>query len=297
MKVALAQINPTVGDFSGNAAKMLDAARRAAALGAELAVFPEMSIMGYPPRDLVEHAGFVAAGLEALDRLARELPLPAVVGFVARNETGEGKPLHNSAAFIRDGRIASVHHKSLLPTYDVFDEDRYFEPGRRPHVAAFGGRALGITICEDCWRIQSSLRARYRFDPLPVLLREGAQVILNLSASPFTLGKQEVRRKLLADQARRLKLPIVYVNQVGGNDELVFDGGSMVLNARGELVALAKQFEEDLLVVDLDALPAAIAMPSEQPRRGRVPRAGARHARLPSQMRVPVGGARAERRD
>ncbi|MGD1001638.1 MAG: NAD+ synthase [Candidatus Brocadiia bacterium] len=265
MKVALAQINPTVGDFSGNAAKILDAARRAAALGAELAVFPEMSIMGYPPRDLVEHAGFVAGGLDALDRLARELPLPAVVGFVARNETGEGKPLHNSAALIRDGRVVSVHHKSLLPTYDVFDEDRYFEPGRQPHVAPFGGRALGITICEDCWRIESSLRARYHFDPVPVLLREGAQVILNLSASPFTLGKQEVRRKLLADQARRLKLPIVYVNQVGGNDELVFDGGSMVVNARGELVALAKQFEEDLLVVDLDALPAAIAMPPEQP--------------------------------
>ncbi len=265
MKVALAQINPTVGDFSGNAAKMLDSARRAAALGAELAVFPEMSIMGYPPRDLVEHSGFVAGGLDALDRLARELPLPAVVGFVARNETGQGKPLHNSAALIRDGRVASVHHKSLLPTYDVFDEERYFEPGRQPHTAPLGGRTLGITICEDCWRIESSLRARYHFDPIPVLLREGAQVILNLSASPFTLGKQEVRRNLLADQARRLKLPIVYVNQVGGNDELVFDGGSMVVNAAGELVALAKQFEEDLIVVDLDALPAAIPMPPEQP--------------------------------
>ena len=167
MKVALAQINPTVGDFSGNAAKILDAARRAAALGAELAVFPEMSIMGYPPRDLVEHAGFVAGGLEALDRLARELPLPAVVGFVARNETGEGKPLHNSAALIRDGRVVSVHHKSLLPTYDVFDEDRYFEPGRRPHVAPLGGRALGITICEDCWRIESSLRAQVSLRPGP----------------------------------------------------------------------------------------------------------------------------------
>jgi len=263
MKVALAQINPTVGDFDGNAAKIKEAARRAVAQGADLAVFPEMSLMGYPPRDLVEHAGFVERCLEALDRLARELPLPAIVGFVSRNERREGKPLHNSAAFIQAGRVVSVHHKSLLPTYDVFDEDRYFEPGPAPRAAQFDGRKLGVTICEDLWRPESSLHARYHFDPIPALTGQGAQVIINLSASPFTLGKMEVRRRLLSDHARRLGLPVIYVNQVGGNDELVFDGGSMVMDERGELVAAARQFEEDLLVVDLEALPSPIPQPSE----------------------------------
>jgi NAD+ synthase (glutamine-hydrolysing) len=209
----------------------------------------------------VEQVRFVARGLEALEKLAKELPLPSIVGFVARNESGEGKPLHNSAAFIRDGRIASVHHKSLLPTYDVFDEDRYFEPGPKPAAARFGDRVLAVTICEDCWRPEGGPRPRYRFDPLPALMKEGPQALINLSASPFTLEKMDVRRRLISHHARKYSMPAVYVNQVGGNDELVFDGGSMVFNSRGELVAQAKQFEEDLLVVDLDALPGPISPP------------------------------------
>jgi len=255
MKIALAQINPTVGDFDGNSRKILEFASRAAGLGASLAVFPEMSLWGYPPRDLVEQPAVVSRGLDALERLARGLTLPALVGFVARNETGKGKPLHNSAAFIRDGRVASAHHKSLLPTYDVFDEDRYFEPGPDTVLAEFEGKRLGITICEDLWRAQSSLRFRYRFDPVPALAEKGADVVMNLSASPFTLDKMDVRRRLLTGRAREFGLPIVYVNQVGGNDDLVFDGGSMVVDSAGNIVAQAGRFAEDLLIVALDSLP------------------------------------------
>ncbi len=262
MKIALAQINPTVGDFQGNSEKILSFAEQARAQGAELALFPELCLMGYPPRDLLDHPEFVRRGLEALEALAKSLPLPALVGFVARNESGQGKPLHNSAAFIRDGKVQSVHHKSLLPTYDVFDEDRYFEPGAKPQVALFRNRKLAVTICEDVWRPGLGPHPRYRFDPVAMLTLQGAQAILNLSASPFTLEKAAQRHELLAGLARKYRMPLVYVNQVGGNDELIFDGASVVFNARGELVAMGRPFNEDLLVVDLDALPApVIAMP------------------------------------
>ena len=263
MKIALGQINPTIGDFEGNSRKILDAAEHAKSKGADLAVFPELAIMGYPPRDLVEQESFVAAGLKALETVAKKVPLPALVGFVARNETGTGKGLYNAAALLAGGRVVSEHHKSLLPTYDVFDEDRHFEPGREPEIARLGGKTLGVTICEDLWRSVEGLSFRYDFDPLPALVQKGAEVIINLSASPFTLGKMGIRRHLLTGHARKFSLPLVYVNQVGGNDELVFDGGSMVANAKGEVVAQAKQFEEDLIVVDLDALPAPIAIPEE----------------------------------
>ena len=261
MKIALAQINPTVGDFSGNARKIAESAARARRMGAELAVFPELAIMGYPPRDLVEHDGFVNAGLEEIRRLAQSIELPSVVGFVARNETGRGKPLHNSAALLSEGRIASVHHKSLLPTYDVFDEDRYFEPGAEPRVTEFNGWKLGVTVCEDMWRAADGLTFRYHADPVAALAGQGAQVFINLSASPFTLGKVETRRRLLQQIAQERKTPLVYVNQVGGNDELVFDGGSMVVDSHGEVAAQAGQFVEDLLVVDLAALPGPVRTP------------------------------------
>jgi len=263
VRIALAQINPTVGDFAGNARKVLESARRAAALGADLAVFPELALMGYPPRDLVEHAAFVEAGIRALEQVAREAAIPAVVGFVARNESGSGKRLHNSAALVAGGKVVSVHHKALLPTYDAFDEDRYFEPGAEPRVSRLGETVLGITICEDLWRREADLRARYRSDPVAALAEQGARILLNLSASPFTLGKTEVRLRLLSAHGRRHSIPIVYVNQVGGNDELVFDGASMVVNARGELVVRAKAFQEDLLVVDTERLPPAMSLPVE----------------------------------
>ena len=258
MRIALAQINPIVGDFTGNARKIRDAAVRAASMGANLAVFSEMALMGYPPRDLVEHEGIVRRELEVLDRLAADLPLPCILGFAGRNDSGRGRPLRNSAAVIADGRIASVHHKSLLPTYDVFDEDRYFEPGDAPAPATVAGRKLAVTICEDLWRREGELRFRYRTDPLPALAKAGAEIVVNLSASPFTLDKMQTRRRLLADRAGEFGLPVVYVNQVGGNDELVFDGGSMVVNASGDVVIQAKRFEEDLVVADTDRLPSPL---------------------------------------
>jgi len=259
MKVALCQINPRVGDFAGNARKVFDMGEAARRRGAEIAIFPELALMGYPPRDLVEHPRFVEACIRSLNDLARRMAVPAIVGFVARNESGEGKPLHNSAALICGGRIASVHHKSLLPAYDVFDEERYFEPGRMPVRATACGWRLAVTICEDIWRSVEGLRVRYRFDPLAVLMQAGADVIVNLSASPFTLGKMQARRDLLRGLAKQYRTPLIYVNQVGGNDELVFDGGSMVISASGEVVAQARSFEEDLLVVDLASLPQPIS--------------------------------------
>ena len=265
MKIALCQINPTIGDFDGNAEKILAASRRAESLAADLAVFPELAIMGYPPRDLVEQASFVDRNIEALEALAKKAPLPLLVGFVARNKTGKGKPLYNSAALLEGGRVASQFHKSLLPTYDVFDEGRYFEPGAEPQVVEQAGKVLGVTICEDLWRSVGGTSSRYHSDPLPALIEKGAEVIVNLSASPFTLGKIDVRRRLLAEHARKFRVPLIYVNQVGGNDELVFDGGSMVVNADGEVVAQAKRFEEDLIVVDLDALPAPVDVVEEHP--------------------------------
>jgi len=265
MKVALAQINPTVGDFAGNARKILEAARRASERGAELVVFPELAVTGYPPRDLLEHPAFVEAGLRALEDVATRLGIPALVGFVARNESGKGKPLHNSAALLCDGRIASVHHKSLLPTYDVFDEERYFEPGRFPAPAAACGARLAVTICEDLWRPAEGLRFRYHFDPVPVVMQSGADAIVNLSASPFTLGKSKARREILSGVAKRYGAPLIYVNQVGGNDELVFDGGSMILSSSGDVVAQARSFEEELVVADLAALPGALSECPESP--------------------------------
>jgi NAD+ synthase (glutamine-hydrolysing) len=258
MKIALAQINPTVGDFDGNAALIRDAAARAKKMGADLAVFPELSLMAYPPRDLVEHRGFVERGLKALEKLAAEIELPSLVGFVSRNESGKGRPLHNSAAFLNNGRIESVTHKMLLPTYDVFDEDRYFEPGPKPTPIVVNGRKLAVTICEDLWRSEGDLAFRYPDDPVEAQVSQGAEAILNLSASPFTQGKGKVRRNLIRRLAQNFAMPLIYVNQVGGNDELVFDGGSMVVDGHGNLVLQAKTFGEDLVVVDLDNLPAPL---------------------------------------
>ena len=264
MKIALAQINPTIGDFDGNVNKILAMAAQAGREGADLAVFPELAVMGYPPRDLVEVESFVEHGLRALDAVRKRAALPVLTGFVARNRTGSGKRVMNAAALIADGEIRSQHAKTLLPTYDVFDEDRYFEPAAARRVAEFGGQRLGITICEDVWRNVPDLRFRYPSDPVAELASQGATVLLNLSASPYSIGKEDARRKLLSDLAARHGLPVVYVNQVGGNDELIFDGGSMVLNAQGELVARAKQFEEALLIVDLDDLPEPTPPPETE---------------------------------
>ena len=230
MKIALAQINPKIGDFDGNARLILEAAARAREMGAEVAVFPELAMMGYPPRDLVDQAGFVEAGLEALAKLAKKIALPALVGFVSRNETGKGRPLRNSAAMLCDGRINSVHHKTLLPTYDVFDEDRYFEPGPKPDVATSRERAanIAVTICEDhVAQSEGDLGL-----PLSRLIRsrphwcsQGARGNSQPLGIPLYPGQgkdsvEPVRRNLIRRLAQNFAMPLVYVNQVGGNDEL-----------------------------------------------------------------------------
>ncbi len=264
MRICLAQINPKIADLKGNTEKILAAARQAAEKGAELVVFPEMAITGYPPRDLLELHEFVDGNIEALEQIARGIgSIAAIVGFVSRNEGG-GRPLRNSAAVIAGGEVVSVHHKSLLPTYDVFDEDRYFEPADSVEIAKLLDSEMGITICEDAWALHEAWPgSRYRRDPVEDLAAAGANFLVNISASPYSLGKKDIRRQLMADHARRHRLPILYINQVGGNDELIFDGASMVFNSDGELVARAREFEEDLLMVDLDNLPQPVQLPEE----------------------------------
>ena len=257
MKIALAQINPTVGALKRNARRILDFAQRAADGGAHVVVFPELAVTGYPPSDLLLDDSFVARSIASLRRIAGRLTdIKAVVGCLDRNEARGERPLFNAAAYISDGRVVSLHHKSLLPTYDVFDEDRYFQPAHQTAPATCDGTKLGISICEDAWNSQRFWpQRRYSVDPIQQLAASGAQVLINLSASPYEFGKKRLRLDMLGEHARRHHLPLVCVNQVGGNDELVFDGNSAVFAPDGSPAALAAQFEEDLLVVDLDELP------------------------------------------
>ena len=271
MKIAIAQINPLVGDLSGNGDKIVDGIRQAARADAELVVFPELSIIGYPPKDFLLKPAFIKDNLAVLDRIAAACTdVAALVGFARPSGQGRGRTLRNSAALCQHGRVLSIHHKSLLPTYDVFDEHRYFEPGPDVALATLmrdGAPAmLGVSICEDLWNVEEVLGRRlYHADPIAQLAESGAEVLINMSASPFTVGKHALRRDLFATQARKVGLPLVFVNQVGGNDELIFDGASMVIDAKGGVIAQAKAFEEDLLLVDLDAPPSS--SPSSYPDR------------------------------
>ncbi|MDB5295772.1 MAG: synthetase [Phycisphaerales bacterium] len=262
MRIALCQINPTVGDLAGNAAKHVDFIARAKAAGAELAVFPELSLLGYPPKDLLLKRSFVDENLRAVERLAAGVTgIDVIVGYAERNPNPVGRPLHNAVALLRDGRVASRHLKTLLPTYDVFDESRYFEPGAKDEhenlvpVTAAGGRrhVVGMSVCEDLWNDEQLIARRlYHENPIGDLMSAGAELLVNASASPFVVGKHAFRLELIAAQARRFGKPIVYVNQVGGNDELVFDGNSVVIDGSGRVVGHAKGFVEDLLVVDVE---------------------------------------------
>lgn len=258
MKIALAQLNTTVGDIAGNEARILDAYRRGAAAGVELVACPELCVTGYPPRDLLLKKSFVAQSLAALERLIAATESTALlVGFVGQNEARPGREVTNSAALLQGGRVLAVRTKTLLPTYDVFDEDRYFEPATENKPVGFGTRSLGLTICEDIWNDDDFWpERRYRANPPADLAAAGAAVIFNLSASPWTLGKTRTRFGMLRSLALKLRRPVVFCNQVGGNDELVFDGGSLVFNAAGELIAQARLFEEDLVIVDVDTAPA-----------------------------------------
>ena len=252
MKVALAQVNPLVGDVAGNTAKMADCIDRAADAGADLVVFPELSVVGYPPRDLLRKEQFVADSEAAVETLAGHCKTVAsLVGFVRANPRSPGRPLENAAALLAGGEVRQVHVKTLLPTYDVFDETRYFQPGDGSGVVELGGVRLGLSICEDLWDAESLGRELYGDDPVGRLADAGASVIINMAASPFEMHKARRREELFARQASRSGCPIVYVNQVGGNDELIFDGGSCVVAPDGNVIGRAKAFDEDLLIVDL----------------------------------------------
>ena len=254
MKIGFAQINPTVGDLQGNFEKIAAAYQRLAAAGAELVITPELAITGYPPQDLVFKSRFVPQNLEMLARLHALVRNAALlVGFVDRNE-GRGKPFHNAAALLERGRPLRKTHKSLLPTYDVFDEDRYFEPECKVAPLLVGNRKIGVTICEDIWTERYLTRPYYDLEPVRELAEQGSELIVNLSASPFNLGKPAVRREMVTALAQTYRCPICYCNAVGGNDQLVFDGNSFVVNRAGALIAQFPPFREAEGVVDTEAL-------------------------------------------
>jgi len=240
-----------VGDFEGNRTRILELARQAKSGGADVAVFSELSLCGYPPQDLIERPSFAVRNQTELARLAHDISLPSVVGFVGKAQDDTGKPVANSAALIGNGKILFEQCKMLLPTYDVFDETRYFQPANVQHVFPFGSESLGITICEDSWNDKSFWPERlYDRDPVAELVAKGSTLILNISSSPYTLGKRGLRHDMLRAVALDRGVPVVYVNQVGGNDSLIFDGSSVAFTADGRIAALAKSFEDDLVFFD-----------------------------------------------
>lgn len=258
MKIAIAQINPIIGDLKGNADKILHAAQKAATANARLLLTPELSLCGYPPRDLLLNPSFVESTHTSLQKLAAEIPpnIAILVGTVTENTNAAsngGKTLFNSIALLEAGNIQKVFHKRLLPTYDVFDEHRYFEPGLQANYFTLDGLSIGVTICEDLWNDEEFWGKRhYKINPWADLSILGVDLVVNLSASPYTLGKQGFRETMLKHSAQRFELPIIYVNQVGGNDDLIFDGRSFALNRQGEVTCRARGFGTDLVVVEFN---------------------------------------------
>ncbi len=258
MKIALAQINPTVGDFDGNARKILDFTANAEQGGAGLVVFPELAVCGYPPADLLEKPAFVARAGQIIEEIAARTAdgkIAIICGYVTPAHRGTGKHVMNSAALLRNGRVEFVQSKMLLPFYDVFDEQRYFASAQHQRLVGIAGEQVALTICEDAWNDKSFWENRlYNVDPVEELMRAGGSLVLNISASPYWHGKLKTRREMLSAIARHHCKPVIMVNQVGGNDSLVFDGSSLALGRNGEVIAQAKSFEEDLVFVDSESL-------------------------------------------
>jgi len=255
LKIGILQLNSTVGDFTANRQKLLAGYEKACALGAEFILAPELFLCGYPPRDLLLRDDFIETNLTVLNETAGQIgAVPLCVGFVDKNSERPGRALCNSAAVLQNGKIIWRTHKCLLPTYDVFDEDRYFEPMKIVAPFEFKGRKLGITICEDIWNDEDFWPERiYRRDPVKELISQGAEAIINISASPWHDGKEKMRLEMLRRVARDERVPLAYVNLAGANDELIFDGNSAVLNRKGEPLAVGKPFAEEIFVADLDA--------------------------------------------
>jgi len=256
VKIALGQINPTIGDFTGNSRKIIEFSRRALERGAQMVLFPELAVCGYPPRDLLEKPAFVERNQQVVQEIAQAVPgITIVCGFVSPAKVETGKSVMNSAAVLRDGAVQFVQSKMLLPTYDVFDELRYFDPAKAQKLFPACGKQFAVTICEDAWNDKHFWHRRlYSVDPVDELLHAGGNFVINISASPFHLGKRELRRQMLATIARDNKVPVLFVNQVGGNDSLIFDGSSMVIAPDGRIVNQAKSFEEDLVIFDSDTM-------------------------------------------
>jgi len=253
MKIALAQFNPTVGDFAGNSARILSLAAQAQQRGAEIAVFSELCLCGYLPQDLLERPAFIDRNHKELKELAAKIALPSIVGYAGRvkNGNGTGKHIANKAALICGGRVVFEQSKMLLPTYDVFDESRYFQPAEQQFVYGFGGEQLGITICEDVWNDKNFwANCRYDRDPVTEIIGQGTTVLVNISASPYTIDKRSLRFEMLRSIAMNHRRPVIYVNQVGGDDSLIFDGASMAVTADGRVGAQALAFQEDLVLFD-----------------------------------------------
>lgn len=252
MKIALAQINTIVGDFAGNLRKILSYLKKAEKAGADICVFPEMAITGYPARDLLLHDDFIDDNLTTLDQLRKKVgKTAALVGFVARNHTSTGKGLFNASAFIHKKKIIKTSHKMLLPTYDVFDEVRYFDAATKVSTVNFKGKRIGLSICEDIWNDPDFWQRRYYVaDPVKMLVRRGIDFLINISSSPFVIGRRTLRHSMIRELAVKYRMPVYYVNQVGGNDQLIFDGCSLAVDSKGGVIAQGKLFAEDLILVD-----------------------------------------------
>ncbi len=270
MKIAIAQLNPTIGDIFGNSNLILEAAKKAAGEGANLLLTPELSLIGYPPQDLLMNPSFIATAGAQLQQLAQNLPadLAVIVGTAIPNaHSGKkgGKSLFNSAAVLSNGTVKQIFHKRLLPTYDVFDEDRYFEPGDSSNYFNIGELKIGVTICEDLWNDEEFWGKRsYVGEPFLDLVKVGVDLVVNLSASPYAAGKRGVRLAMLQHSVMRSGIPIVYANQVGGNDDLIFDGSSFSVNKKGELIQVLASFDTDFAVIEYDeAKQDLIAIPSQ----------------------------------
>ena len=252
MKIALAQINPIIGDFTHNTGKIIAAAEKAIGLSCDLIVFSELIISGYPPRDLLEKKDFIDANLMHLQKLVKSIKgIGVICGVVSKNPNKKGNPLYNSAVLFDNGKILHQAHKRLLPTYDVFDERRYFEPGKECLPFLYKGCQIGLTICEDIWNDKDVFSRRlYPADPLKKMVKEGVNLLINISASPFHVGKRKFKWDMFGSMAKKYKLPLLYSNQVGGNDSVLFDGISLAFDAQGKVAARARDFREDIIVFD-----------------------------------------------